>query len=527
MSIWRHALVLICGGLVLAACDDSRETPVAGGSSTETSNTLMARYVDEEGMPVAGAAVRIRPADWGAGGTADSLLPEGRTRLDTVLDTAGRLRAGSFRPGLYSVEVVQGALTLRRELRTGIEGVVDTLQRSGGVAGRFSPGWRGSVRVVGSDIVIASDDSGRFARPGLAAGLVTLDLEADSAGIRRKARVRTVVPPRATADLGSVPLLVPQEEDPSLWTRRLVRVIDNTSTGITRDVEDFPLWIPLPDSVGNRADVSDLRVRDEDDSARPLEFVPASRRASGLWARMRRVDGSSKEHDLAVLWRNDEAPSWSDPASVFDSAHAWRGVWHFDADLSCATRGCAAFSGIASSDTGLSGSSRRFDGTQTLAAADSGTLEPSDLTVTLWVNIHSLEGTMAKLVWKDSDGQSSLPSWGLFLRKGDTGMQVGFRMRGGPSDSGVFASVATGRWVHLAATADRARGKAELFVDGVSSGTFVIDAEADSTTRGDLRIGSGFVGLMDELRISRISRPQAWFALERVNFLMPGTLLHP
>lgn len=522
--------LLSCGIALLSACDDTRD-PVAGGSSTETSNTLAARFVDDQGTPVAYASVRIRPAGWGSGETIDSILSGGRTRLDTLLDSAGRLKADGFRPGRYSVEVASGALSLRRELGTGQAWVLDTLLRAGGVAGRFVPGWRGVVRVLGTDIEIATDASGAFSRTEIATGIVTLDLRADSGGVVRKARIRTVVPPRAVADLGAVALLVQQEEKTALWKHRERRIVDNTKTGISRDVLDFPLWVPLPDSLAGREDVSDLRVRDESDSARPVEIAAsAPGRVGGIWARMRRVDGASKEHSLDVLWGNDEAPSWSDPSSVFDSAAGWRGVWHFDRDGSCAVQGCRELSGGAAVDSGAIGASRRFDGTTSLAAIDAGTLEPSDLSVSLWVNIQDVAGSEARLVWKDSDGQSSLPSWGVLLRKSDGAFKVGFRTRGGPSDSGTFASIATGRWVHVAATIDRHRGtgaKAELFVDGVSSGVFAVDSIAPTPTRGGLIVGKGLVGRIDELRVARVPRVQSWFALERVNVLQSGMLLHP
>lgn len=513
----------------MVSCDDNRDTAVAGGSSTETSNTLAARYVDDQGTPVAGALVRIRPADWGTGALVDSILPDGRTRLDTVLDSSGRLRAGGFRHGLYTVDVVLGNISLRSELRTGQKDVIDTLQRSGGVSGRFVPGWKGRVRVVGTDILIATDDSGRFEKTGLAVGSIVLDCEADSADLVRKARVATVVPPRATASLGNIPLLTMREELSASWLHHTRWILDNTNTGITRDVDDFPLWIPLTDSILGRSDLSDLRVRDEDDSARPIHIVPPTGSvAGGMWAGMRRIDGSSNEHYLDVLWGNIEAPSWSDPVSVFDTASGWRGAWHFDRDASCAVRQCGDLAGTVSFDTGLSGSAARFDGTRTLTATDpNGSLEPSDLTVSLWVNIQSIVGTEARLLWKDSDGQSSLPSWGILLRKTGGALTVGFRMKGGPSDSGVFGPITTGRWTHIAATADRERAKAELFIDGTSAGTFAIDSVARAPTRGNLVVGIGFVGAMDELRVSRTARSASWFALERANFLQTSKLLHP
>jgi|GEM_PF-5311852 len=518
-----------CGGVLLAACDSTRDSAVAGGSSTETSNTLAARFVDEQGDPVASASVRIRPADWGSGDAIDSLLPAGRTRLDTLLDSAGRLDADGFRPGLYSVEVVSGKLSLRRELSTGQTGVLDTLLRAGGVAGRFVPGWQGVVRVLGTDIAIATDASGAFSRSGIAVGTVVLDLRADSAGIVRKARVRTVVPPRAIADLGDVAVLALREESASLWRHRERWILDNTKTGITRDVDDFPLWIPLPESLLERDDIADLRVRDEDDSARPYELVPVSNRPGGLWTWMRRIDGSSSEHHVDVLWGNDEAPSWSDAASVFDSAAGWRGVWHLDGDGSCAVQGCRELSGTATVDSGVVGAARRFDGSQALVATDQGTLEPANIGISLWVHIQDIVGTEARLVWKDSNGQSSLPSWGILLRKINGVLNVGFRMRGGPSDSGVFAPVPVGRWVHVAATIDRDRGtgaKAELFVDAVSSGTFDVDSIAPTPALGSMSIGGGLVGRIDELRVARVPRAQSWFDLERVNILQAATLLH-
>jgi len=516
-----------CGlvlGLVLVGCGSDR---VAGGSSTETSNTLAARFVDDDGAFADSALVRIRPALWNRAEDLDSLVGSRRTRLDTVLDSSGILNAGGFLPGTYTVEVVSPMRALRRDLRTGERPVVDTLREPGGLAGQILPRWKGTIRILGTDRVIATDSAGAFGQGWIPSGPVTLDLRGDSAGVVRRLRVRTVVPPQATADLGDVRLLTMDEEDGALWRRQARWILDNTTTGITRDVPDFPLWIPLPDSVldGAAPDVSDLRVRDESGVYRPIETVPGA--GAGVWARMARIDGSSNEHHLDLLWGRSDAASWSDPRSVFDSAAGWRGVWHFDGSAACATQGCAALSGPSGADTGIAGGARRFDGAQVLVAPDSGTLEPSDLGVSVWVRIDAIAGTEARLVWKDSDGQSSLPSWGFIVRKESGKLQVGFRTRNGPSDSGLFAPVATGRWVHLAATVERTRGKAELFVDGASVGTFPVDSIAPAPRQGALRVGQGLVGRIDELRVARIPRAAAWFALERVNLLSTKALIHP
>lgn len=525
----RTALQALAGALLLLACTESRDT-VAGGSSTETSNTLAARFVDDSGRPVAGAVVKIRPADWG-GAPSESLLADGkRTRLDTVLDSSGSLHAGRFRSGSYAVEVLSGTIALRRELRTGEPAILDTLVRVGGIAGRFAPAWPGVVRILGTDIQIPTDSTGAFRRAEVPAGVITLDLVADSAGVLRKARVRTVVPPRATADIGRVALLTLAEELAQDWSASLRLVLDNTQTGQTRDVEDVPLWIPLHDTLVTRLqpDASDLRVRDENGLSRPYAYTPSSAFArAGVWAALDRVDGSSNEHHLTILWGNDEAPVWSSQAAVFDTGLAWRGVWHFDGSLTSAVRGDLAFSGSSTPIAGVMGDARAFDGAQSLQAPDPGTLEPSDLSVSVWAWIDGIVGGEGRIVWKDSNGQSALPSWGFLVHKHKDTLKVGFRTRNGPSDSGIFVPVATGRWVHLAATIERARGKAEFFVDGVSEGTFPIDSVAPAPRTGKLTVGQNLIGRLDELRVSRVARAPAWFLFERVNVLQVSKLLHP
>jgi len=528
-QVVRTTIHALAGAVLLLACTESRDT-VAGGSSTETSNRLAARFVDDSGHPVAGAAVRIRPLDWGVA-SSDSLLPNGlRTRLDTLLDSTGSLVAGRFQQGSYAVEVLSGSIALRRELRTGDAPVLDTLVRIGGISGRFAPAWKGVVHVLGTDIAIPTDSTGAFRRTNVPAGVITLEMVADSAGVVRKARVRTAVPPRATADVGSVALLRLSEEVATDWSSRQKLILDNTKTGQTRDVDSVPLWIPLPDSILSRMqpDGSDLRVRDENDSSRPYAYVPAGATTpAGLWVSLRRVDGSSKEHHVTLLWGNDEAPVWSDPALVFDTALGWSAVWHFDGALNSAVRGELAFAGGSSASDGILGGARSFDGSQVLEASDPGTLEPADLTVSVWALVDDFRGSEGRLVWKDSNGQSALPSWGFLLRRVNDTVKVGFRTRNGPSDSGVFAPVPVGKWVHLAATVERARGKAELFVDGVSKGTFPIDTVAPAPRTGNLALGQNFVGRLDELRVSHRTRPLAWFTLERVNALQTTKLLHP
>lgn len=480
----------------------------------------------EDGQAAAGAAVRIRPTAW-QGGSDEPSSDALRTRLDTLLDGEGRLSASDFAPGTYTVEVEKPGLALRLALVTGEAAILDTLRVPGGVAGKFQPGWAGTVQVLGTDLRISTDAKGIFLREGIPSGPIVLDLRADSAGVVRQSQVRTVVPPRAVADLGTVRLLTTEELELSLWLHRQRLILDNTTTGLTRDVPDFPLWIPLTSAqrAGMNADGSDLRVLDEDGRLRPVEASSAG--LEGLWARMPRIDGSSDEHHLDVLWGRPSATSASNPKLVFDSSAGWRGVWHFDGTFACATAGCGPFTGGTDSDAGLAGRAARFDGTRTLRVVDSGTLEASDLSVSMWVHLESISGLESRLVWKDSDGQSALPSWGFLVRKSGANFTVGFRTRNGPSDSGVFANLPASRWVHLAATVERARKRAELYVDGVSQGTFFVDTLPPAPRKGDLVLGQGFVGRIDELRVSRLARAPAWFELEHINLSMPGTLLRP
>lgn len=517
-----RGLGLLVVASTFVGCGSDR---VAGGSSTETSNRLAARFVGEDGQTAANAVVRVRPSGWQGGSDAPSI--EGlRTRLDTVLDAEGRLIARDFAPGSYTVEVETRGLALRVALATGEASVVDTLRVPGGLGGTFEPGWSGTVQVLGTDLRISTDAKGVFLKDGIPSGPVVLDLRADSAGVVRRLQVRTVVPPRAVADLGTLRLLTTEESELSLWLHRQRLILDNTRTGLTRDVPDFPLWIPLVDSqrTGAQPDGSDLRVVDESGRIRPLE-VPSSL-LEGVWARLPRIDGSSDEHHLDLYWGRPGVATKSSSRSVFDSAAGWRGVWHLDGPSACATSGCGPVSGSTISDIGMAGRAARFDGSGTLRVADSGTLEPGDLTVSLWVHLQSIVGSEARLVWKDSDGQSSLPSWGFLVRKSGSNLTVGFRTRNGPSDSGLFAALPTSRWVHLAATVERARKKAELFVDGVSQGTFPVDTIPPAPRMGDLVVGQGIVGRIDELRVSRLARSDAWIELEHINLAMPGTLLH-
>lgn len=518
-----RGLGLLFAASAFVGCGSDR---VAGGSSTETSNRLAARFVAEDGVAAAGAQVRIRPSGW----TGLSGVPVGesggRVQLDTVLDVQGNLLAQDFAPGSYTIEVSSPSVALRRQLSTGQAVVLDTLREPGGLAGTFSPGWAGVVRVLGTERILFTDSTGAFLESSLPSGPVVLELRADSADITRRLQVRTSVPPRAVADLGEVRLLTREEENATLWRHRQRLVIDNTQTGLTRDVPDFPLWIPLPDSVrtGSQPEGADLRVMDEKGSFRPLE-IPSSA-LTGVWAHLPRIDGSSNEHHLDLLWGRTDVPSWSEGRSVFDSAAGWLGVWHFDGTTVCATAACGPFRGVARFDAGIAGRALRFDGSSSLRTSDSGSLEPPDLSISLWVHVEALTGSEARLVWKDSDGQSALPSWGLLVRKAGSGFTVGFRTRNGPSDSGLFAPLPAARWVHVAASIERSRKRAELYVDGVSQGTFAVDSLAPSPRRGDLFVGQGLVGRIDELRVSRMSRSAAWFELEHINLEMSGTLLH-
>jgi len=192
-------LASILSATVLVGCGfDDR---VAGGTSSEVPNALHGTVLNDSGKPVAGCAVRLAPgsSSFDSTGSVDT----------TVTDSAGHWtlpRRASTESVAILFRTASGASLARLTLDTsGLASVrTDTLKRHSWVKGQLI-GARGlsKVGLLGTNLHVVTDSSGKFVLGPLPAGRLHLLLKADSAGTTVKQLDTLVTNPGDTVTMGN------------------------------------------------------------------------------------------------------------------------------------------------------------------------------------------------------------------------------------------------------------------------------------------------------------------------------------
>lgn len=159
----RVAFAAMLAGCLMGCFPESGD--VAGGT-TDSGNALVLGRVVLEGKVVAGASIRIRPAEYLAGRSV-----EASRKADTLSDSAGRFSARIATNRNYALEIRKSDSLARRVILhasalAGGEIDLDTLTLVPGarMLGSFDTSVRisGSVRVEGLEMQTEIDSDGRF-----------------------------------------------------------------------------------------------------------------------------------------------------------------------------------------------------------------------------------------------------------------------------------------------------------------------------------------------------------------------------
>jgi biopolymer transport protein ExbB len=288
------------------------------------------------------------------------------------------------------------------------------------------------------------------------------------------------------------------------WTQRTAVTLNTSSAGIAIQGALNGMAIPIRlhsgnfDFVNSRPDGSDLRVVAGDDKT-PLKF----------W--IERFDGVN---ELAVVWVQDPGVL---PGTDKNTVYLYAGNEKAAADAGAAGTASvigdaatiAAFhlsekDGIATDQTGLIkaagptvfevngliGQSARIAGTPiTLPANDKLKFAAdSPLTISLWVRPDSAAGTL----YAQGPLQISLTDGKLAAKIGATSVSGG--------------DIAPATWSQVVLSIDP--GKLVIYVNGVETSQAL--PRPTPAIDGEIRIGEGYQGLLDELDIANVARSADW-----------------
>ncbi len=307
---------------------------------------------------------------------------------------------------------------------------------------------------------------------------------------------------------------------------------DGANLPASASVKDFPLLVRLNkdffDFTQTRPNGKDIRFSMPAGQALPyqIEQWDARKGIAIVWVRIPVIQGNAKQ-EIKVHWGHPSVECASNGKAVFNPSNGHLAVWHMNGAVTDDTVGAirSQDAGTSASE-GMIGAARHFPGNKGVFCGENITTFPTG------------SAAHSSSVWFRGDKQNCrVLSWGKEYRQGKIQMWYNspskIRMDCYFSDADVSSSpsIPMDRWTHVVHTYQK--GQSRIYIDGA------LDAEARTraTTLNIERparmwIGGwygnfDFIGDIDELRISGVTRSPAWIKLEYENQKALHTLAGP
>lgn len=307
--------------------------------------------------------------------------------------------------------------------------------------------------------------------------------------------------------------------DPA-WTKRRMLSLDNSAQGET--LTDFPILVTLDSS---RIDYgltqpggADLRFADVGGQELAYEIEHWDELGtSSVWVKVPSLTGGSSGEFIWMYYDNPSAADAQDPGGVWSNGYV--AVWHLHDDFLDSTLFANDGTNQGSSDVaGMIADAQTFDGiNDSILVTSHSSLEiTGQLTTEAWVAIddpslnRGMRVVSKKTAWDGSVGYN--------LEYGASNDEV--TAIGSGSDVARGAAALDTSYHHLAGVVNGAT--AALFLDGADVTT---DASVSPLVASglDLRIGARstgadfWLGELDEVRISDVSRSADWIAAQHLS----------
>jgi|GEM_PF-3185403 len=502
-ALWA---LMVAGSLT--SCSDGRQAgkPVVD----ETTNGLQARILLSDSALASEATVSLAPG-WYDSGAPDSANRTFRT------DGQGRIDIPNLPAGYWWLVASQGTQAARTLVawNPGSSASVElVLGRLGRVVGTTAP--FAVVRLYGSARGAQADAAGNYSMDSLAPGPAYLRSDIVQQGADSLVGEASVF--LDPSDTLTAPALDSISTIRATWPQARLIVVPGDSGAGPDSLLDFLVPLTLGPEVFATGLGSSGLLMVTDVSGRELEadvedWNPAVDSAL-VWVHVP-VLHPLRGDTLRILWGKTgfAAPAVS---GTTDSVY---GIWHLGA-ASPLSNAVAAGPSVSmdsgtSSETGLLGRGRRFDGASWMRIPSPPiSWFANGFTISCWVRLDGSQPNFAKIV----DLGPSGPPYGSILIDVDTttgkvGMQIAL------ADSSwqrVDALAPADGWTQLAATWDGTSREAVFYEDGIEQGRFQATAAIRDPTGFDLLLGNqvggddGIHGLLDEIRLDERPQSPAW-----------------
>ena len=321
------------------------------------------------------------------------------------------------------------------------------------------------------------------------------------------------------------------------WTYRASLFISTTPDGANIPTglaeTNFPLLVRLNSSNFNfsqaQSDGRDIRFATATGAALSYQIEQWDTAAStaAVWVKIPSISRNARQ-EIIMYWGKTGVASESNGANVFNAANGYVSVFHLNETVAdeLGTLSPTLVNGGPSVTTGLVGKGRTFTVGQGVNCGDNLTTLPSGNTA------HSTQ------VWYRSNTSNfDIVDWA----REEAGNKVQIRLSTPPSIymDGNFSSVGgtsiltPGQWHHVVHTYSPP-GSHRLYVDGQLDGS--TEASMTITPPSIMRLGGWystykFVGDMDEVRLSKVTRSANWIKMEfenqRAQQTLVGNLVQP
>ncbi len=332
----------------------------------------------------------------------------------------------------------------------------------------------------------------------------------------------------------------------------------NNGVAIDTTLRQFPMLVRLAaadstvfaQSRGNGADIRFTKLDNTTRLHHSIDHWDSTGRRAAIWVLMDTIHPHSRGSRLRMHWGNPTAADSSRPGAVFDTANGYIAVWHMGGDTSTVARANSVPGGepaVPSGNTanlasgwkrhagiiGLADTLRGSTGTGNTAKANGDHLNlgatgardfSGGFTISMWMKPTedpAYSGWMQYISF--SNGQANNNIW--MGRRGD-GMNFTAEYYAGTSTGGhidVDGAQTYDQWGYLVWTLT-GPDLNKLYFNGALGAEQLANLPMDATTtRPQNHIGRSpwgdrnIVGMVDEVRVSRIPRPAPWIKLEYEN----------
>ncbi len=291
------------------------------------------------------------------------------------------------------------------------------------------------------------------------------------------------------------------------WTERKKITLDTTASGLAIKQELTAPLVLLRLHTGNfafdgaKVDGADLRFVAEDDKT-PLKYhiekFDGLAQIALVWVQVPKIQPGSKEHHIWLYYGNENAVAGDDAKGSFDVNQT--SVLHFGEaqgapkDMTVYGNHAAQFDG-SHIPGGLIGPAVAFDGKQSLQIPASATMKMTaadGATISFWIKPSAAQSTPILTL---RDGKSAIVI-------GMDGSQAYAKVEGGakPVETPRAGNLAAGAWHHVAVSVAK---ELTLYVDGQPVAATPVEMPA---MQGEVLLGRGFQGEVDELAIANVAR---------------------